>query len=76
VVPCYPDAFFLFLEGGNVGFDIRARDFPFIQTNPTIDRIAVYVLTEDGVSPQNIEVQLSNTTAGHSKYMVSSGSSR
>jgi Tc toxin complex TcA C-terminal TcB-binding domain len=61
----YPDAFFLFLERGNVGFDIRTRDFPFNQTNPTIDRIAVYVLTEDGVSPQNIEVQLSNTTAAH-----------
>jgi tetratricopeptide (TPR) repeat protein len=61
----YPDAFFLFLETGEAGFGIRTRDFPFNQTAPTIRRIAIYVLTDAGVSPANIEVRLSNTTAGH-----------
>lgn len=61
----HPDRFFQLLDSGTTTFDSGRADFPYNHTNIQLSRVAVYVLTEEGVSPAGVQVEIANAAGGH-----------
>lgn len=49
-----PDAYFAFLDTGEMNFDLRAADFAFNQENLRIKEAAIRVVRQDGADPSGI----------------------
>jgi tetratricopeptide (TPR) repeat protein len=60
-----PDAFFLMLDRAETDFTIGRGDFPFNQVDQTIQRISLYALTENGISPAGVQLTFANEGAAH-----------
>ena len=51
-----PDAYFAFLDTGEMNFDLRAADFAYNQENLVIKEVAIRVVRQDGADPSGISL--------------------